>query len=172
MREPLANPLGQLQDELDTVVVGSGYGGAVTAARLADAGREVCLLERGMEWVPGEFPDSSLEFARHVRRKGNPLGLYDLYLCDDINVLKGNGLGGGSLINASVAIRPDREAFDDPRWPEGVRRLAASGDLWRYYERAETMLAAGPHPRALQLTKVQRVEQRAKELTDADFGPM
>ena len=168
----LASPAAELPGELHTVIVGSGYGGAVTAARLAEAGRPVALLERGKEWPIGSFPDTGKELRRSLRKKKNPLGLFELYLCRDIDVLKGCGLGGGSLINASVAIRPDREAFDDPRWPAGVRRLAASGDLWRYYERAEAMLAAGPHPRALQLTKVQRVEQRAKELTDADFGPM
>jgi cholesterol oxidase len=53
-----------------------------------------------------------------------------------------------------------------------VRELADSGDLWKYYERAEKMLAAGHHPRALELTKVQRVKQRADQLTDAQFGPM
>ena len=168
----LASPAAELPDELPTVVVGSGYGGAVTAARLAEAGRPVALLERGKEWPIGSFPDTGKELRQSLRKKKNPLGLFELYLCRDIDVLKGCGLGGGSLINASVAIRPDREAFEDPRWPAAVRRLAASGELWRYYERAEGMLAAGHHPRALELTKVQRVAQRAGELTGAEFGPM
>src|SRR6476659_11244576 len=98
MNEPLASPAEQRKDEYATIVVGSGYGGAITAARLAEAGRPVCLLERGREWIPGEFPDTGKGLAAAVRRKSNPLGLFDYYLCKDIDVLKGSGLGGTSLI--------------------------------------------------------------------------
>src|SRR5258708_4856223 len=101
MSEPLANSSGQLRSEYETIVVGSGYGGAITAARLAESGRPVCLLERGREWIPGDFPDTGEKLAGAVRRKGNPLGLLDYYLCKDIDVLKGSGLGGTSLVNAN-----------------------------------------------------------------------
>ncbi|HVT60581.1 MAG TPA: GMC family oxidoreductase [Thermoanaerobaculia bacterium] len=172
MSEHLANSSGQLRSEYETIVVGSGYGGAITAARLAESGRPVCILERGREWIPGDFPDTGEKLAGAVRRKGNPLGLFDYYLCKDIDVLKGSGLGGSSLVNANVALRPDPEAFADPRWPKLYRDLAASGELWAYYQRAEQMLHVGPHPKALELTKVQMIQKATAKLTDYKFGPL
>lgn len=172
MGDSLANNSGQLKDEYATVVVGSGYGGAITAARLAERGLPVCLLERGREWQVGEFPDTFKEIAGSVRNKKHPLGLIDYYFCKDIDVLKGSGLGGTSLINANVALRPDADLFDDPRWPKLYRDLADSEQIWNYYKRAEGMLRVGPHPKYLELTKVQMVKKRADQLQDAEFGPM
>lgn len=172
MTASLAKNSGELRDEYVTVVVGSGYGGAITAARLAERGLPVCLLEKGREWIPGEFPDTLRELAGSVRNKKRPLGLIDYYLCRDIDVLKASGLGGTSLINANVALRPDPEVFADPRWPKLYRDLAASGQISSYYQKAEDMLRVRPHPNALQLTKVQMVQKRAEQLADAKFWPV
>jgi cholesterol oxidase len=172
MAAPLSNATGQLQSRYRTIVVGSGYGGAVTAARLAERGQKVCLLERGREFPVGSFPDTGEALAGNVRRSKRPLGMFDYYLLRDIDVLKGCGLGGGSLVNAGVALRPDPEVFADPRWPKVYRDLAGSGQLGQYFQRAEQMLRAGPHPRYLQLTKVQMVKKVADKLQDATFGPM
>lgn len=171
-RQRLASPPEELSQETQTVVVGSGYGGSITAARLAEKGRSVCLLERGKEWIPGEFPDTLGKLLGSVRRKDRPLGLFDVYFCKDIDVVKGNGLGGTSLINANVAFRPDPEMFEDPRWPRTYQDLAASGELWRYYEAAERMLRAGPHPRAFDLLKVQAMRRQADRVEDAYFHPV
>ena len=59
----IALPLDDLKPHYDVVVIGSGYGGAISASRLARAGRSVCLLERGREIVPGEFPDALHELV-------------------------------------------------------------------------------------------------------------
>lgn len=172
MWERISSASGQLRDEYETVVVGSGYGGSIVAARLAERGHSVCLFERGKEWQPGDFPDRFKDLAGNFRSKKNPLGLVDYYACEDIDVLKGNGLGGTSLLNLNVAFRPDRELFDDPRWPKVYRDLAASGGIWEYYSRAEEVLAPNHHPRWNELTKVKRIEQRFDELEDARFGPV
>ena len=172
MWERLSDSTGRLEDEYEVVVVGSGYGGSVIAARLAEQGRSVCLLERGKEWQPGDFPDTFKELSGNIRTKNNPLALIDYYLCEDIDVLKGNGLGGTSLINLNVAYRPDREFFEDPRWPKTYRDLGDSGEIWKYYRRAESVLSPNHHPRWNELTKVRRVKQRYDELTDAQFGPV
>src|SRR5438067_9226023 len=101
----LATPWEQRQSKYDFVVIGSGYGGAITAARLASANlnpkRSVCILERGREWVPGTFPETPLDAAAQLRSGANPLGLYELLNHPDISVVKGSGLGGTSLINAN-----------------------------------------------------------------------
>jgi len=172
MSEPLANPSGGLKDTYATVVIGSGYGGAITAARLAERGLPVCLLERGREWHPGDFPDTLRGLAGSVRSKKRPLGYVDYYFCQALDVLKASGLGGTSLMNANVALRPDVELFAEKSWPKLYRDLAAAGAIWKYYQKAEEMLRVGPHPKARELTKVQMIEKRADEVTDKKFWAM
>ena len=119
-RTPLAN---RWEDRLpggyDVVIIGSGYGGAITAARLAGAQwpgakPSICVLERGREWLPGQFPDNLQDGAGALRSALNPLGLYDFRIGPDIGAWMASGLGGTSLINANVAIEPDAEVFDNP----------------------------------------------------------
>jgi cholesterol oxidase len=57
----LSFPVEDLKDHYEVVVIGSGDGGAIAASRLARAGRQVCLRERGREWQPGEYPDTGPE---------------------------------------------------------------------------------------------------------------
>ncbi|HEY6361393.1 MAG TPA: alpha/beta fold hydrolase [Vicinamibacterales bacterium] len=123
----LSSPLHSLSEHYDVVVVGSGYGGGVAASRLARAGRSVCLLERGRERHPGEFPDSLLQAKGDIQvdsgsgHMGPPTALFDFRVNPDLNVLVGCGLGGTSLINANVSLPPDPRVFDDPLWPAAVR---------------------------------------------------
>ncbi|MGE5274339.1 MAG: alpha/beta fold hydrolase [Verrucomicrobiota bacterium] len=146
----LSTPLERLRDRYEVVVVGSGYGGAIAASRLARAGRSVCLLERGRELRPGEFPDSQLEAAREMQwdsssgHRGSRVGLFDFRLNPEMNVLVGCGLGGTSLINANVSLRAEQRVLEDPRWPAAIRR---DGDvLEEAYRRAEEMLRPIPYP--------------------------
>src|SRR3982751_1271492 len=96
----LSSPIEQLGDHYEIVVVGSGYGGAIAASRLARAGRSVCVLERGKERQPGEYPDTFLEVAGDFQfdapegHVGSRTGLYDMRKNDDLNVFVGCGLGG------------------------------------------------------------------------------
>ncbi len=146
MTKRLSNSIVELKDRYGVIVVGSGYGGSITAARLATAGCEVCILERGKEWALGEFPDRPEQVITQVRRDGNPLGLYDYRATRDIDVLIGCGLGGTSLINANVVIRPDPDIFDHPRWPDEVRADRDNGTLDEYYEKVAPMLGVSPLP--------------------------
>src|SRR5262247_3515125 len=135
----------RMQARYDVVVVGSGYGGAITASRLARAGRSVCVLERGREMAAGDFPSTMLAAARQLqvrtadRRRGPATGLFDLRAGHDLSVMVGCGLGGTSLINAGVALRPPAWVFDDDRWPAELRGRG-SDELAPYFERAERML--------------------------------
>ncbi len=170
---PLATVQSALQDQWNVAVIGSGYGGSIMAARLAQAGvPQICVLERGKEWLPGDFPDSLGELADNLRLSNLPanrLGLFDYMLNSEIDVLRGNGLGGTSLINANVAIRPDDEFFEKAHWPTEIRELFSSGELWNYYSRAEVALGVMQHPRGMQLRKVLAMKRRADQLPGSDF---
>src|SRR5689334_1567933 len=101
----LATPWDKRKNAYDIVVIGSGYGGAISAARLATSNLNpkpsICILERGREWAPGSFPETAADVVRQTRSDLNPLGLYELLTHPDISVIKGSGLGGTSLINAN-----------------------------------------------------------------------
>lgn len=150
MAEPSPTPLSRTHEHLGdrhgVLVVGSGYGGAITAARLAQRGHAVTLLERGKEWLVGSFPDDADDLFAEMRSDQRILGLYDYQLQGDANVLVGNGLGGGSLINANVVLGPAPEVFDSPRWPQVIREEAKSGALATYYERVRATLTPTPVP--------------------------
>ncbi|HVG19523.1 MAG TPA: GMC family oxidoreductase, partial [Blastocatellia bacterium] len=156
----------------DFIVIGSGYGGSITAARIAGAGlnRSVCILERGREWPVGTFPDNMASGLAAARSSANPLGLYEFLNYRDISVIKGSGLGGTSLINANVAIIPDREVFEQVDWP----RSLGYDSLLPYYELARKTLDVSPHPRGgndnpQQLAKVKALDQRARQIGKRAF---
>ncbi|MEZ5400317.1 MAG: GMC family oxidoreductase [Bryobacteraceae bacterium] len=146
----------------DFIVIGSGYGGAITAARLAgsDARPSVCILERGKEWAVGEFPDSAGGWLSNQRNDLNPLGLYEVLNYADISILKGSGLGGTSLVNANVAIVPDDDAFRQDGWPAAVN----TASLDSFYRIARDTLFARPYPDAMNLPKVQALARRGAQL--------
>ena len=135
----LSIPWNQRKNSYEVAVVGSGYGGAITAARISAAMGQphaVCILERGAERQPGEFPSDVPGVLRETRSDLNPLGLYEFLNYRDISVVKGSGLGGTSLINANVAIVPDAEVFEGVDWPRSVRQgvciLIARAAWWRW----------------------------------------
>ncbi len=154
----------------DVVVIGTGYGGAIAASRFARAGQRVCVLERGSERWPGEYPDSLWSAARNTqitsvkRRVGSRLALYDMRFDDEVNVLVGCGLGGTSLINANVALRPLPEVFADRRWPLEIR-TGDGADLAPFFERAEQWLGSTPYPvEAPDLAKLDALQVVAEHL--------
>src|SRR5512132_3539111 len=136
----LSIPWNQRKDSYEVAVVASGYGGAISAARIAAAlgqPHKLCILERGQEWQPGGFPSDVPAVLRETRSDLNPLGLYEFLNYRDISVIKGSGLGGTSLINANVAIVPDEEVFEGVGWPRGMRHA----DMQKYYDQARAVLA-------------------------------
>ncbi|WP_144155710.1 GMC family oxidoreductase N-terminal domain-containing protein [Paraburkholderia sp. BCC1885] len=146
----LSSAIEALQPHYEIVIVGSGYGGAIAASRMARAGRKVCLLERGREFMAGEFPSTAFEGASQVQYNtglaqiGPPLALLEVHVNPEVNAVVGCGLGGTSLINANVALRPDPRLWLDPRWPAAVR--ADEAGLQAGYARAEAMLQPAPVP--------------------------
>ena len=118
----------------DAVVVGSGFGGAVTAARLAERGLRVLILERGPWWgAPGggdpasadrrPFPRGAgfarvlrnVRIARRGRRRETVLrrdGLLELHVFDRLTAITGSGVGGGSLVYTALQVAPEPAYFD------------------------------------------------------------
>jgi len=174
-RNPLANNWNdRLPGGYDIVIIGSGYGGAITAARLANAewpaGRpSICVLERGQEWLPGHFPDNLIDGAGALRSSLNPLGLYDFRIGTDIGAWMGSGLGGTSLINANVAIEPDDEVFDNAQWPQAIRDARDAGALKALFTRVRSTLHARAHPQGRELSKVKALQLGAQAVGVADF---
>jgi cholesterol oxidase len=135
----------------DAVVVGSGFGGGITACRLAEQGWRVCVLERGRRFGPGDFPDrpeqAPFAFWHHWL---NPGGMFDLRLMKDLAVLTAAGVGGGSLVYANVQLRAPEDLFDDPAWPAAIDRPG----LDRYYDRTEEALQPRETPDVPDLPKI------------------
>ncbi|CAM1504954.1 Fc.00g025450.m01.CDS01 [Cosmosporella sp. VM-42] len=154
-------PVEMMRDSYDVVVIGTGYGGGVAASRMARGKQTVCVLERGKERWPGEFPETlpdaakelhvSGEFAPGDRRSipgtlvegGNPTGLYHFVVGEGQNVYMANGLGGTSLVNANVFLEPTPAVLEMDFWPEELRGRKA----WnKYYERAKQVLEPAEYP--------------------------
>lgn len=168
MKLGLSSPLRDLKPHYDVVIVGSGYGGGVAAARLAGKGRSICVLERGREFMPGEFPDRISTLAGEIQvtssagHAGRRLGLFDVRLGKDVHVAVGCGLGGTSLINANVCLEPDPRVLQDPVWPA---QISNDGELARGYASAREMLRPVPYPGLRKLLKLGQLEGSARSLS-------
>jgi cholesterol oxidase len=174
MTTRLARPLSSLAPRYDAVVVGSGYGGGVAAARLARAGVKVAVLERGREFVTGEFPSRFPELRQELQvtakrvRTGKPTALYDVRVGDDMHVLVGCGLGGGSLVNAGVTLRPDARVFADPVWPGQLRQ---DGLIDEGYRRAARWLRPSSDPAATTRQKYRAFDAASRAVGKAPIAP-
>ncbi|MDQ3768621.1 MAG: FAD-dependent oxidoreductase, partial [Actinomycetota bacterium] len=141
----------------DAVIVGSGFGGGVTACRLAEAGWRVCVLERGRRFGRGDFPDRPAQAPRALwHPRLNPGGLFELRLMRDVAVLTASGVGGGSLVYANVQLRTPPEVFEDG-WPEAISRAA----LDSYYDRTELALEPRSTPDEPPLRKLAALDAAA-----------
>ena len=162
-----------IKPHYDVVIIGSGYGGGVSASRLARMGRNVCVLERGREFQTGEFPARFPDLKNNIKATGDHMStgsdtaLFDFRAGKDIHVLMGRGLGGGSLINAAVALRPDDRVFEDAAWPPEISR---TDHLDEGFSRAKTMLRPSTHNRARDMTKYQALE-RVGEKNETPIAP-
>jgi len=146
----LSKPIAALKSHYPFVIIGSGYGGSIAASRLSRAGFEVCLLEKGKEFRPGEYPKDLDDAAGEMQVNtdslhiGNKTNLYEFYMGKEISVFKGCALGGTSNVNANVSIEPEKRVFDDLRWPAEIRNDNPS--LKAGFDKAREMLKPSPYP--------------------------
>lgn len=173
----LSNPIENIKSHYKIVVIGSGYGGGIAASRLARAGQQVCILERGKEFQPGEYPNTDVNAVGEIqvdlpgKHIGSRTGLYDFRVNQDINVFMGCGLGGTSLVNANVSLQAEPRVFEDSRWPKELQNdvdtLLAEG-----YRRAQEMLKPNSYPEdAPPLPKLQALEKSSKYLNEKFYRP-
>lgn len=141
-----APPASQSQQfDCDFLIIGSGFGGSVSALRLAEKGYRVIVVERGKRWTGKDFPKSNWNVFRSLwAPMAYCVGILKITLLDDVLVLSGSGVGGGSLVYANTLLVPPEPFFRDPQW-------AALSPDWRaelapYYRRAQLMLGAVPNP--------------------------
>ncbi len=131
-----------MANSYDVVVIGSGFGGAVTACRLAQAGRRVLILERGREWKREDYPRAPGD--AWIWDNDNPEskdGWIDLRYFGDMTVVQGAAVGGGSLIYANIFVEAEPFVFEEG-WPAEITYEA----LKPYYETAGRMLGVQELP--------------------------
>ena len=152
------------------VVVGSGYGGAVAASRLSRAGLRVCVLERGSERQPGEYPDTEGEMLKAMQIDAPLEHLKSRTACTTSASTTTStwcwaaAWAGTSLINAGVSIRPDERVFEDAAWPQELKADVAKG-LEDGYRLALQMLGAQSYPLDFpRLAKLEALERSARDL--------
>jgi len=140
---------------LEAVVIGSGFGGAISCCRLAQKWKnKVLLLERGKRYPMGSFPRSPHDFAsnfwsppgdqtrrpKHIAER-DLRGMFDMRTFTRMDAVVCAGLGGGSLIYANVFLEPPTQTFERG-WPKGLDKAY----LQPYYEVARSVLGARPVP--------------------------
>ena len=122
----------------DYIVIGSGFGGSVSAMRLAEKGYSVLVIEKGKEYSSRDFPKTNLNLFKYLWIPALKMhGFQKLTFFKDASILSGVGVGGGSLVYANTLFYPPEEFFTKNHWSK-------FGDwnklLKPYYEKASFML--------------------------------
>ncbi|MFI9047869.1 GMC family oxidoreductase N-terminal domain-containing protein [Streptomyces sp. NPDC053427] len=140
---PAQPPEGNSYD-YDVLVVGSGFGGSVSALRLTEKGYRVGVLEAGRRFTRDTLPKNSWDLKNYLWAPA--LGLYGIqriHLLGNVMVLAGAGVGGGSLNYANTLYVPPKPFFDDPQWKDITDWQA---ELKPYYDQAQRMLGVRLNP--------------------------
>jgi cholesterol oxidase len=136
--------VGGVPSDTEFLVIGSGFGGSVVAERLASAGREVCVVERGKSYPPGSFPRTPTALSANFWDPSEGLhGMFDMWSFSGLEAVVSSGLGGGSLIYANVMLRKDESWFTQPHpYRRGVeeRWRFSRADLEEDYDAVEAFL--------------------------------
>ncbi len=128
--------------EFDVVIIGSGFGGAVSAYRLSKAGAKVLVLERGRRWNPANFPRQPTDpWIWDDRRVERCHGWFDFRVFDSMSVVQGAGVGGGSLVYANISVDAKPDSFEQG-WPPEIKFEM----LQDQYAKVKHMLELQPVP--------------------------
>lgn len=129
----------------DYIIIGSGFGGAVSALRLSEKGYKVLVLEKGKRFLAEDFPKTNWNLKRWLWAPFfRFFGILKLSFFRHVTVLSGVGVGGGSLVYANTLPTPKKDFFNADSWG-GLTDWES--ELKDYYQKALDMLNAAPNPR-------------------------
>lgn len=130
--------------DYDVIVIGSGFGGSVTALRLTEKGYRVGVLESGRRFADEEFAKTSWRLRKYLwAPKLGCYGIQRLTLLKNTFVMSGSGVGGGSLVYANTLYTPREEFYRDPQWAHITDWRA---ELEPHFDQAKRMLGVTPSP--------------------------
>ena len=130
--------------DYDVAIIGSGFGGSVSAMRLSEKGYRVAVIEAGKRFEPSDYPKNNWNLRKFIfAPKLGLRGIQRMTLLSDALVLSGAGVGGGSLVYANTLYEPPNTFFDDKQW--------ASISNWKrelqpHYRQAKKMLGSTTAP--------------------------
>ena len=130
--------------DFDYVVVGSGFGGSVSACRLAEKGYSVAVIEMGKRWTEKDYPKSTWNLPKWIWRPGMKLhGFYNMRPFKHVVILCGNAVGGGSITYANTMLVPPESVWGSGSW-EGLANWHA--EMPTHYATAQRMLGVTKNP--------------------------
>ncbi|MCB9639135.1 MAG: GMC family oxidoreductase [Myxococcales bacterium] len=126
------------QFDVDYAVIGSGFGGSVSALRLSEKGYDVAVFEQGKRFRAQDYAKTNWDMRRFLwLPKLGCMGIFRMTLLSDVFVLSGAGVGGGSLVYANTLYVPPEPFFSAAQWPEGIDWR---DELLPHYRMAQFML--------------------------------
>ncbi len=152
--------------EYDYVVIGSGFGGSVAALRLAEKGYRVCVVESGKRYQAKDFAKTSWNLRKFLwAPQLGCYGIQRLYLLNDVLILGGSGVGGGSLVYGNTLLVPPKSFFIDAAW--GELENDWEQELRPFYGTAQKMLGVTTTPELYKADEMLR--EYGDELGRSDY---
>ncbi|MBF6136730.1 GMC family oxidoreductase [Nocardia otitidiscaviarum] len=154
--------------DYDVVVIGSGFGGSVSALRLTEKGYRVAVLESGRRWTPDNLPKTNWNVRKSIwAPRLGMTGTQRISVLGKCAVFSASGVGGGSLIYGNTLYEPLPDFYADRQWAHITDWRA---ELAPYYDQAQRMLGVEPNPRLTPADDV--IRSVAEDLGVADtFHP-
>ncbi len=133
-----------MEPDFDVLIIGSGFGGSVSALRLTEKGYKVGVLEAGRRYADHEFAKTSWRLREFLwAPRLGCYGIQRIHLLRNVMILAGAGVGGGSLNYANTLYVPPDPFFNDPQWKHITDWRA---ELMPHYDQAQRMLGVVKNP--------------------------
>jgi len=133
-----------MEPDYDVLIIGSGFGGSVSALRLTEKGYRVGVLEAGRRYADDEFAKTSWNLRKFLwAPQFGMYGIQRIHLLRNVMILAGAGVGGGSLNYANTLYVPPAPFFNDPQWKDITDWRA---ELMPHYDQAQRMLGVVKNP--------------------------